>query len=103
LAADGAGGQAVDVWITFFACQGDGYCGTMANGQVVHEGAAACGGGMALGQRFTIRNDPTGRVYECTDRGLGSWWWVDIWFPAAADGYAWVAQVGNYGTVRLLP
>ena len=98
--AEGRGGE-IDVAITIFACAGDGYCGLMANGQVVHEGAAACGGGMALGQRFTIRDDPTGRVYKCEDRGLGPWLWVDIWFPTAEEGYAWLAQVGSYGKVRL--
>lgn len=99
MAADGAGGQTVDVWITFFACEGDGYCGTMANGEVVHLGAAACGYAFKLGQRFYL----AGQTYVCADRGLGPYWWVDIWFQTAEEGFAWLSRVGSYGTVRMLP
>ncbi len=103
VAADGPGGQTVDVLITFFACEGDGYCGTMANGQPVHEGAAACGQAFPLGTRFRLVGDPTGRDYLCEDRGFGPYYWIDVWFPTATEGYAWQAIVGSYGTVRLLP
>ena len=75
----------------------------MANGVQVYDGAAACGTGFALGQRFTILGDPTLREYVCSDRGLGGHYWVDIFFADATEGYAWQAVVGNYGTVRLLP
>lgn len=75
----------------------------MANGEQVLEGAAACGYGFALGQRFRIENDPTLRDYVCADRGGGAWHWVDIFFADAARGRTWIAQAGSYGTVRLLP
>ena len=94
-------GGKVDVAITIFACEGDGYCGAMANGRVVHEGAAACGYSFELGQRFHVLGDPTGREYICSDRGLGPYHWVDIWFQTAEEGYAWLSQTGDYGTVIL--
>jgi hypothetical protein len=100
----GDGPEAVDVHITFYACDGDStgrYCGTMANGRRVHEGAAACGYAFDLGQGFRIVGDPTGREYVCEDRGRGGAYWVDIWFQAAEEGYAWLAQVGSYGRIVL--
>ena len=74
----------------------------MANGEVVHEGAAACKPGL-LGQRFRIEGDPTGRVYECTDTG-GS---VlndhrDIWFMNSADGYEWWITVGDRAFIQIV-
>lgn len=98
---DGSIRGAVDVWITIFACVGDGYCGTMANGVRVHSGAAACGWAFDLGRHFSIVGDPAGTIYECEDRGLGGAYWVDIWFWSAEEGFAWLAQVGDYGTVIL--
>ena len=81
--------------VTFYACIGSGFCGLMANGQQVFDGAAACSFGMPFGTRFFINADPAGRVYTCLDRGALAAPWVDIWFYDPADGWAWQAQVGT--------
>lgn len=81
--------------VTFYACIGSGFCGLMANGQQVFDGAAACSYGMPFGTRFFINADPARRVYTCLDRGALSAPWVDIWFYDPADGWAWQAQVGS--------
>lgn len=98
--------------ITYYYCvpgdnershgDGGGYCGGMANGEVVHDGAAACKPGL-LGQRFTIEGDPTERVYECTDTG-GSVLQDhrDIWFMNSDDGYAWWLEVGERAFIHIL-
>jgi hypothetical protein len=99
--------------ITYYYCvpgadprshgDGGGYCGTMANGQVVFEGAAACRPGL-LGQRFRIEGDPTQRVYVCTDTG-GSVLQDhrDIWFMNSDDGYAWWSALGDRAFIEILP
>lgn len=71
----------------------------MASGQVVYEGAVACGYSWALGTRIEIEGDPTGRVYVCEDRGLGPYYWLDVFFWEYADGRAWRNAIG-YGPVR---
>ncbi len=98
--------------ITYYYCvpgdneashgDGGGYCGGMANGEVVHEGAAACKPGL-LGQRFRIEGDPTERVYECTDTG-GSVLQDhrDIWFMNSDEGYAWWIAVGERAFIEIL-
>jgi hypothetical protein len=73
----------------------------MANGEIVYGGAAACGGFLALGQRFQIEHDPTGRVYVCADRGLGGWYWIDIFWADSSAARLWLAEVGSYGTVMV--
>ncbi len=83
------------VAVTFYSCEGGGFCGTMANGVQVYEGASACGYAWPLGTRFTLEGDPTERTYVCEDRGLGPWLWVDIFFWDEADGYAWQEVVGS--------
>lgn len=98
--------------ITYYFCvpgdnprshgDGGGYCGSMANGQQVHEGAAACKPGL-LGQRFRIEGDPTERIYTCTDTG-GS---VlrdhrDIWFMNSDDGFAWWIEVGDRAFIHIV-
>src|SRR5439155_8107301 len=66
------------VALTFYNCygQGGGYCGGMAGGTGVYEGAAACGYEFRLGQRFSLG----GRDFVCEDRGLGPYDWIDIFF-----------------------
>ncbi len=81
--------------VTFYACIGSGFCGLMANGQQVFDGAAACSYGMPFGTRFFVNADPSRRVYTCLDRGAIVAPWVDIWFYDPADGWAWQAQVGG--------
>lgn len=94
-------GEAIDVWLTIYSCPP--YCGLMANGEPVYDGAAACGYGLALGQRFRIENDPTLRDYVCSDRGLGPQYWVDIFFRDPGAGWDFLAQVGTQGRIVLLP
>lgn len=99
--------------ITYYYCvpgsnpasigDGGGYCGGMANGQTVHDGAAACSSDK-LGQRFTIVGDPTGRTYTCEDTGgavLNDH--RDIWFMHSDEGYAWWVQVGDRASITVLP
>jgi hypothetical protein len=81
--------------VTFYACVGNGFCGNMATGEQVFAGAAACSSDLPFGTRFTIANDPTGRVFTCLDRGALSPTWVDIWFYDSADGWAWQSYVGT--------
>jgi len=98
--------------ITYYYCvpgtnpasvgDGGGYCGGMANGETVHDGAAACAPA-ALGQRFTIEGDPTARTYTCTDTG-GSVLQDhrDIWFMSSDEGYAWWVQVGGTANITIV-
>jgi len=99
--------------ITYYYCvpgsnpasigDGGGYCGGMANGQIVHSGAAACSADK-LGQRFTIQGDPTERTYTCEDTGgavLNDH--RDIWFMHSDEGYAWWVQVGDRAEITVLP
>ena len=105
-------GDSFEVSLTYYYCvpgsnpasigDGGGYCGGMANGEVVHEGAAACAA-EKLGERFTIEGDPTGRVYTCEDTG-GS---VlndhrDIWFMHSDEGYAWWVEVGARARITVV-
>ena len=98
--------------ITYYYCvpgsnpasigDGGGYCGGMANGQTVHDGAAACSADK-LGQQFTIEGDPTGRTYTCEDTGgavLNDH--RDIWFTHSDEGYAWWVQIGSRANITVL-
>lgn len=91
-----------NVNLTFYDCASQGFCGRMYNGHKVYEGAAACSWNLAIGTRFRISGDPTGRVYICEDRGLLTNTWVDIFFYYPADGYRWQAQVGRHGTIEIV-
>jgi hypothetical protein len=83
--------------ITMYGCvgSGGGFCGGMASGITVFEGAAACSSDMPFGTKFTIEGDPTGRTYECLDRGHLSSPWVDVFFYNTADGFAWAGFLGG--------
>ena len=98
-----ANGPGFSVQLTFYNCrgQGGGYCGAMSSGASVYEGAAACGYAMALGTRFAIEGDYTGRVYTCEDRGLGPVYWIDVFFWDYASGRAWRNTLPGEVTVRL--
>jgi hypothetical protein len=92
-----APGTTLAARVTIYGCvgSGGGFCGGMASGIRVFEGAAACSSDMPFGTRFTIAGDPTGRTYECLDRGhLGSPW-VDVFFYNTADGFAWAGALGG--------
>lgn len=80
---------------TFYSCLDGGFCDAMANGQQVSAGAAACSFDMPYGTRFVINADPQQRTYTCLDRGALVTSWVDIWFYAPAEGWAWQAEVGG--------
>ena len=81
---------------------GGGWCGTMANGAVVHEGAAACARDF-LGQRFRIVGDPRSLIYTCTDTGSAvGGQHRDIWFDNSDDGYRWIVEVGYSAQVEIL-
>ncbi len=88
--------------LTFYDCLKQGFCGNMANGRKVYEGAAACSYDMPLGTRFYIETDPTGRIYRCEDRGLLATTWVDIFFYNPEDGWRWQAAVGRYGAIDIV-
>lgn len=88
--------------VTFYDCKEDGFCGAMYDGTKVYEGAAACSFDLAIGTRFRISGDPTGRIYRCEDRGLLKPTWVDIFFQDPADGWVWAAQVGRFGTLAIV-
>jgi hypothetical protein len=83
--------------ITIYGCvgRGGGFCGGMASGYTVFEGSAACSSDMKMGTKFTVQGDPTGRVYECMDRGHLASPWVDIFFYNTADGFAWASALGG--------
>jgi hypothetical protein len=95
-------GTIQNVNLTFYDCLGQGFCGRMAGGRVVYEGAAACSYDLRLGTRFRIVGDPTGRVYVCEDRGLLSPTWIDVFWRDPADGWRWQAAVGRWGTIEIL-
>jgi hypothetical protein len=97
-----AGGTVMPATITFYACIGNGFCGNMASGHQVFDGAAACSTNLPFGTRFMVNGDPTGRIFTCLDRGALSTTWVDIWFYDVADGYAWQSMVGTSGTITIL-
>jgi hypothetical protein len=101
-ATQGGRGRIGGVNITFYDCAGQGFCGAMYNGRRVYEGAAACSWNLAIGTKFRIVGDPTGRVYVCEDRGLLANTWVDIFFYDPSDGYRWQRAVGRYGTIEIV-
>ena len=87
------------VRITIYGCvgPGGGFCNGMASGIQVFEGAAACSSDLPFGTKVRIHGDPTGRVYECLDRGALASTWVDVFFYDTSAGIAWQSLLG--GTV----
>ena len=108
-------GTTVEARITYFYCNqgtisagiGDGgrFCGLMANGEMVHQGAAACSrDNAAQGQRFRIIGDPLGLIYTCKDTGNAVHGEQrDIWFENSDDAINWIGQVGDTALVEILP
>ena len=75
----------------------------MANGEIVHEGAAACSRDN-FRQRFRIIGDPNGLIYTCTDTGNAVHGEQrDIWFDNSDDGLNWIREVGTTALVEILP
>ena len=106
-------GVVVEARITYFYCNqgtiaagigdGGGWCGTMRNGEVVHEGAAACSRDN-FGQRFRIIGDPLNLTYECKDTGSAVHGEQrDIWFENSDDALNWIRVVGDTAQVEILP
>lgn len=69
--------------------------GRMADGSMVHDGAAACSQWMPFG---TVLEFPDGRQVVCQDRGHGDWYWrgwVDVYGDSTVNrvygDYAWVS------------
>ena len=93
-------GTTVEVTITYYYCEGTGgdgggFCGHMANGEIVHDGAAACARSR-LGERFRIVGDP--KVYTCKDTGSAvDGLHRDIWFRYSADAAAWARRMLDAG------
>lgn len=92
-----AAGTVLRARITIYGCTGPGggFCNHMASGGTAFEGAAACSGNLPFGTRLRITGDPTGRIYECLDRGALSATWVDVYFENTSDGIAWQSQLGS--------
>lgn len=105
-----AGNESVDaatqqtVRLTYYYCtqgaiaaaigDGGGFCGAMANGELVYEGAASCARSL-MGERFRVIGDPHDRIYECTDIGGGvGVGHRDIWFADSDSAYAWWRAIG---------
>ncbi|HXH21253.1 MAG TPA: hypothetical protein VNN10_04425 [Dehalococcoidia bacterium] len=91
-----------NVNVTFYDCAGQGFCGNMANGRKVYQGAAACSYDLPFGTRFFIEGDPTGRIYRCEDRGLLANTWVDIFWYHPSDGWRWQEAVGRLATIHII-
>jgi hypothetical protein len=94
-----AAGTVLSARITIYGCTGPGggFCGNMASGVRVFEGAAACSRDLPMGTKLRIVGDPTGRVYECLDRGALKTTWVDVFFNNTSEGIRWQSLLG--GTV----
>ena len=94
-----AAGTVLTARITVYGCvgPGGGFCNNTASGIPVFEGAAACSADLPFGTKVRISGDPTGRTYECLDRGALAATWIDVFFYNTADGIAWQSLLG--GTV----
>lgn len=90
-------GSVMRARITIYGCNGPGggFCNHMSAGGVPFEGAAACSSNLPFGTRLTIDGDPTGRTYECLDRGALTATWIDVYFENTADGIAWQSALGS--------
>ncbi|MHB8377520.1 MAG: RlpA-like double-psi beta-barrel domain-containing protein [Dehalococcoidia bacterium] len=92
-----APGAVLQARITIYGCTGPGggYCNRMSSGGEPFAGAAACSSNLPFGTKLKIDGDPTGRTYECLDRGMLSPTWVDVYFSDTSDGMAWQRQLGS--------
>ena len=90
--------QTMQVALTFYTCPPFCLGDPMANTEPLHEGAAACGYALKMGQRFEF----DGEEYRCEDRGGGPWAWVDFWKPDYDTGATWQARVGVIGEITLV-
>lgn len=104
--------ETVEATLSYYYCtqgtiaasigDGGGWCGAMANGEVVHQGAAACDRSR-LGERFRIIGDPLELTYECKDTGSAvHGHHRDIFFALSDDGYRWIVEVGYTAVIEIL-
>jgi hypothetical protein len=95
-----APGTVLRARITIYGCTGPGggFCNHMASGGVAFEGAAACSTNLPFGTKLQIAGDPTGRTYECLDRGMLPATWIDVYFADTSDGMAWQSSLGTTST-----
>lgn len=98
--------------VTFYYCapgiltgavgDGGGFCGHMANGELVHAGAASCAS-VYMGQRFMIVGDPLSRIYTCKDTGGAvTTSHRDIWFANGDEGGDWWHKVGYSAEILVI-
>lgn len=92
-----APGTVLPARITIYGCvgPGGGFCNNMASGVRVFEGAAACSTNLPMGTKVQIAGDPTGRTYECLDRGALPATWIDVFFYDTREGMAWQSSLGT--------
>ena len=67
----------------------------MSTGASPFPGAVACSDNLPFGTKLTIAGDPTGRIYECLDRGRLSPTWIDVYFDDTSEGMAWQSSLGT--------
>jgi len=92
-----APGTIIRARITIYGCTGPGggFCQRMSSGGAPFPGAAACSDNLPFGTKLRIKGDPTGRIYECLDRGRLSPTWVDVFFYDTTEGMAWQSRLGT--------
>lgn len=92
-----APGTIIRARITIYGCTGPGggFCQRMSSGGAPFPGAAACSDNLPFGTKLRIKGDPTGRTYECLDRGRLSATWVDVFFYNTTEGMAWQSRLGT--------
>ncbi len=90
-------GTVIRARITIYGCTGPGggFCNHLASGGSPFAGAVACSSNLPFGTKLTIDGDPTGRVYECLDRGSLAPTWIDVYFDNTSDGIAWQSSLGS--------
>jgi hypothetical protein len=83
--------------ITIYGCYGPGggFCHHMSAGGTPFPGAVACSDNLPFGTKLRITGDPTGRTYECLDRGRLTPTWIDVYFDDTTEGMAWQSSLGT--------
>jgi hypothetical protein len=92
-----APGTTLRARITIYGCYGPGggFCHHMSAGGTPFPGAVACSDNLPFGTKLRITGDPTGRTYECLDRGRLTPTWIDVYFDDTTEGMAWQSSLGT--------
>ncbi len=92
-----APGTKIRARITIYGCYGPGggFCQHMSAGGAPFPGAVACSDNLPFGTKLKITGDPTGRTYECLDRGRLTPTWIDVYFNDTTEGMAWQSNLGT--------